>query len=354
MQDLGTLGGPNASAGGMNDLGDVTVGGADTTTPDPLGENWCGFGTGLTCRSYIWRDGERTLVPTLGGNNGDVSTINNAGLVLGFAETALPDATCIAPQVLGFEAFEWNPHDGEIRVLPPLPGDTVTAAFDMNQHGDAAGASGICGFGLAVTSALHAVVWKDGLPTDVGSFGGSFNNFANSLNNLSQVVGNSDLPGDIATHAFFWTKDQGIQDLGTLPGDLSSVANTINDHGQIVGQSCDAASHCRAAIWQDGLATDLNSLIPADSTLFLLAATSINSHGQIVGSAFDQTTGATVPFLATPCNEKQADSKGCQDAAQGTAVASRSNVVLPENVRQQLRQRLASRFHIPGVGTAKY
>lgn len=87
MQDLGTLGGPNASVGGMNDVGDVTVGGADTTTSDPLGEDWCGFGTHLICRSYIWHRGRRTLVPTLGGNNGDVSTITDAGLVLGFAET---------------------------------------------------------------------------------------------------------------------------------------------------------------------------------------------------------------------------------------------------------------------------
>jgi len=56
LQDLGTLGGPNGSVGGMNDKGDVTVGGSDTTTPDPLGEDWCGFGTGLTCRSYVWRN----------------------------------------------------------------------------------------------------------------------------------------------------------------------------------------------------------------------------------------------------------------------------------------------------------
>src|SRR5499427_4470270 len=50
---------------------------ADTTTPDPLGEDWCGFGTHLICRSFVWRNGRRMLVPTLGGNNGDVSTITN-------------------------------------------------------------------------------------------------------------------------------------------------------------------------------------------------------------------------------------------------------------------------------------
>jgi probable HAF family extracellular repeat protein len=341
MQDLGTLGGPNANAGGMNDKGDVTVGGSDTTTIDPLGENWCGFGTGLTCRSYVWHNGKRTLVPTLGGNNGDVSGINDAGLVLGFAETAVPDATCIAPQVLGTKAFEWDPDDNTIRVLPPLPGDTVTAALAMNQRGDAVGASGICGFGLALTSALHAVVWRNGLPTDLGSFGGSYGNLANSINSHGQVVGQSDLAGDAVTHGFLWTEDRGIQDLGTLTGDVSSIAGAINDHGQIAMQSCDTNFNCRAAIWQDGVMTDLNTLIPAESTLFLLFASSINSHGQIVGAALDQSTGATVPFLATPCYGDNADNEECEHAAQRAASTSdQPKVILPEQIRKQLQQRL--------------
>jgi probable HAF family extracellular repeat protein len=79
MIDLGTLGGPNASVGGMNEVGDVTVGGSDTGMPDPLGEDFCGFGTHQTCRSFVWYRGHRTLIPTLGGNNNDVSTIDNKG-----------------------------------------------------------------------------------------------------------------------------------------------------------------------------------------------------------------------------------------------------------------------------------
>ena len=91
MGDLGTLGGPNASVGGMNDRGDVTVGGSDTGQLDPLGEDFCGFGTHQICRSYVWHHGMRTLVPTLGGNNGDVNGPTNDGLVLAVAETTVRD-----------------------------------------------------------------------------------------------------------------------------------------------------------------------------------------------------------------------------------------------------------------------
>jgi len=240
------------------------------------------------------------LVPTLGGNNGDVSTITNTGLVLGFAETATRDDTCIAPEVLGFAAFLWDPDQNEIRALRPLSGDTVTGAFGLNEHGDAAGTSGICGRGLVATSALHAVLWKNGLPIDLGSFGGSYANLANSINNLDQVVGVSDLIGDTTAHAFLWTENQGIQDLGTLLGHFSSAGNDINDNGQVVGQSCDVNFNCRAVIWEHGAITDLNTLISPGSTLFLLVANSINSRGQIVGQAFDQSSGNIVPFLATP------------------------------------------------------
>lgn len=345
LRDLGTLGGPNASAGGMNDLGDVTVGGADTTTPDPLGENWCGFGTGLICRSFVWHNGRRMLVPTLGGNNGDVSTITNAGLVLGFAETADHDVTCVSQQVLGFEAFVWDPDQSKIRVLPPLPGDTATAAFAINEHGDVAGFSGICGGGVVPASALHAVIWKRGLPTDLGSLGGSHSITSFSINNDGRVVGASDLGGDATAHAFLWTEDQGMQDLGTLPGDSLSLANEINDNDQIAIESCDVNFNCRAAIWQNGIMTDLNTLIPAHSPLFLLLANSINSRGQIVGAAFDQTTSTVVPFLAIP-SAAGAEMDVTPSAPQFSG-SPNSHVTLPANVRQLLERDLHfGRFRI--------
>ena len=42
ITDLGTLGGPNIAALGVNDTA-LTVGETDTATPDPNGEDFCGF-----------------------------------------------------------------------------------------------------------------------------------------------------------------------------------------------------------------------------------------------------------------------------------------------------------------------
>src|SRR5215831_10677614 len=93
--DLGTLGGSNSwiNWGGINDRGEA-VGMAETSVPDPDGEDICAFGTKLTCRPFLWRDGHMRALPTVGGNNGQASAINNRGDVAGFAETTIPDSGC--------------------------------------------------------------------------------------------------------------------------------------------------------------------------------------------------------------------------------------------------------------------
>src|SRR5436305_26045 len=68
-----------------------------------------------------------------------------------------------------------------------------------------------------------------------GSLAGG-NSFAWGINNVGQVVGESE--SSVAggrTHAFIWQSATGMQDLGTLPGGLSAIAYGINNRGQIVG-----------------------------------------------------------------------------------------------------------------------
>jgi probable HAF family extracellular repeat protein len=60
-----------------------------------------------------------------------------------------------------------------------------------------------------------------------------------------------------------------LQDLGTLPGDVACGGLEINDSGALVGPSCDAAGNPRAFVWWNGTMTGLNTLVPADSPLYL-------------------------------------------------------------------------------------
>src|SRR6202030_1228052 len=100
---------------------------------DPNNENFCGYGTGFQCLAFLRDFGLTTPLPTLGGTNSTWGGINKLGEVAGIAENGQRDRSCrpgvavngTGPQVLDFEAVVWGPSPGQIRALPPLPGDTV-------------------------------------------------------------------------------------------------------------------------------------------------------------------------------------------------------------------------------------
>ncbi len=303
------LGGANTVAFSVNGTGQA-VGEAETSALDPKGEDFCGFkalglpSAGNSCLPFLWQNGAMTALPTLGGNNGAVNQINKNGEMAGLAETATPDPGCTAPQVFQFKPVTWS--SGKIRELVTLDGDRDGTAFAINDNGQVAGASGQCSaFNSSILEnlqPLHALLWQGDTVTDLGNLGGTgqgFGNLALNLNNQGQVVGQSDLSGDANFHAFLWTKQAGIEDLGTLTGDVNSVALGINDSGEIVGLSLDANFDPHPYLWQNGVMTNLNSLIPVNSPLFLLLACSINSSGEIVGLAVT-STGAVHGYLATP------------------------------------------------------
>lgn len=130
-------------------------------------------------------------------------------------------------------------------------------------------------------------------------------------------------------HAFLWTKEGGIQDLGALPGDVRSEALGINEKGQVVGLSIDADHNTRAFLWQDGVMTDLNTLLPAGSPV-LLYANDINNRGQITGEAFDPATNRAPAYLASPENR-----------VSGAPVPGPSQrATLSQNLREQIQRRL--------------
>ena len=349
MGDIGTpgLGGPNSIAFGDNEKFQ-SAGEAETSTPDPNGEDFCGFGTHLTCLPFLWQDGGMIQLRTLGGNNGEATAINNRGEVAGFAENSTPDPGCPAPQVLRFEPVIWE--NGRVNRLHTLGGDPDGVAFMINDNGQAVGASGICAtfnpIDLYNLVPVHALLWEKGKATDLGNLGGTTGqaggNIALDINNQGQVVGNSDLPGDTTFHAFLWTRRTGMQDLGTLSGDVASLSISINDAGSVIGASVDASGNPRAFLWEKGVMTDLNTLIAGDSPLYLLTGCSINSRGEITGLGLT-STGEIHTYLATPTHGFS--------TGQSTSRGVISPRVLSDDARKLLQQQL--RFGRSGIRLAE-
>jgi probable HAF family extracellular repeat protein len=312
LTDLGTLGGPNSGVlwPVKNDRGLVS-GISQTAQVDPLGERWsCSAffpaptAVGHQCLGFAWQNGVMRPLPTLGGTNGFATGANNRDEIVGWAENTVHDPTCVPPQVLQFRAVEWGPGPGVIQELPPLPGDTVSAATAINNRGQVVGISGICDRAVGRFSAIHAVLWQDGQPVDIGSLGGVAWNTPMAIDDRGDVVGFANATaaagGSFDVHAFLWTKAAGMQDLGTLPGDMTSQALGVNDRGEVVGTSCDAGFNCRGVIWRDGRISDLNTLVAAGYAGTLTAANDINASGRITGQAFDPMSGSLVAFVARP------------------------------------------------------
>jgi len=325
--DLGTFGGKNSwtDYNGINDRGEA-VGLAETSVPDPNGEDICAFGTGLTCRPFLWRNGHMSALPTLGGNNGQASAINNRGQIAGFAENGMVDSTCptgvrnnrIALPVL------WE--KGKVQPLPTVGSDPDGEAFGINNQGQAVGYSGTCTF-------PNAVLWENGTATQLADLG-TPGALAIAINDQGQIVGQG-VSGDGMVTAALWQNNT-VTSLGLLPGDATSFAESINNQGQVVGSNTDSSGNwTHAFIWQNNVMTDLNTLFPASSNLYATMANSINERGQISGMATvlsGPDEGKIHAFLATPV-----------DASIGTSVAevarTHPKIAVPANVGNQFLRR---------------
>ena len=333
---LGTLGGAgnpslnSAVAWPNHNNHGVVVGISETISVNPLNEDWsCALavfgdvvGTGQhDCLGFVWQDGAMTPLPTLGGYDGFATSVNDAGQIVGWAETAVHDPSCNANgQVLQFQAAMWVKEGDHYvaRALPGAKGDPDGAATAINQRGQVVGITGACGGAIGGATGKDMVVWQDGrVQRTLPTFGGSDWNTPMDINDRGDVVGFSDYPGDgpafpnSTFHAFFWSDRPFVCHPGEAPMtgtcDLESPGsptNTpvsqalgVNDLDQVVGLSF-ATGH--AFIWQGGVQTDLNKCIATNSaSLVLTDAQEINDAGVITGQAVD-TSGALVAYAAVP------------------------------------------------------
>lgn len=346
--DLGALGAPENNSSVLfpvkNNRG-VIAGISQTDTIDPLGEEWsCSFFipfTGHTCVGFRWEDGVMSPLPTLGGNNGFATGVDKHGRIVGWAENTIVDATCdpLSTQVLQFRPVIWGPDEGQIQELPLFPDDTAGAATAINDKGQIVGISGICDQAVGRRSAIHAVIWENGTVTDMGNIGGNAWNTPVAINKYGEVTGFANVtPGSgFNAHAFRWTEEDGIEDLETIPNLNHSISQGlgINKKGQIVGMSCAAGfADCRAFIWENGVMTDLNTLVPGYSG-HLLFANDINDKGEITGG-----TAEGQAFLAVPSGKDGQTNSAIPSLTAHDGSNTTKKVVLSENAKQLILQRL--------------
>ncbi len=197
---------------------DVVVGACENGSIDPL-SNF------PEIDAVVWKNGQIIDLGTLGGNTSQASAINNRGQVTGLASNTIPDPFNMglgSPTglwnfgVTQVHAFLWK--DGPMQDLGTLGGPD-SAGFYVNERGQVAGVSYTSftpnpGTGIPTQDPF---LWDNGTMKDLGTLGGTAG-WPWSLNQRGQVVGQSNLAGDTATHPFLWDKKNGMKDLGTLGG----------------------------------------------------------------------------------------------------------------------------------------
>lgn len=157
VEDKGNLqiisGGRNGYAVAMNNVGQILV---KEITAD-------GF------RTLLWEDGVLTDLGNLGGPCVQGQDINDAGQVVGWAQTAAGE----------YHAFTWK--NGVMTDLAPLLVGNFSAAIAINNQGRILLKS-------STATGEHTFLYNNGLVTDLGNFGSSYA-VASDLNNNGQIVG---------------------------------------------------------------------------------------------------------------------------------------------------------------------
>jgi probable HAF family extracellular repeat protein len=316
ITDLGTLGGLWSSGTYVTDGGAVVGISTINTIADPFSF------LGGSIHPFIWKNGVMQDLGTLGGPDalpGPSCASESSQRVTGFSfidSTPNPDTG-----VPTAHPFLWE--NGKMTDLGTLGGTIVQldVAQCVNNRGQVAGVSTLPGDQI-----IHPFFWDHGVLTDLGTLGGDFT-ITSWLNDAGDVVGGTTTTGEALFRATLW-RHGAITDLGALDDDCISFAHAINSKGQIVGESdssCDFTTGLKAVLWDKEAMVDLNTLIPEGSSLHLIVGVNINDRGEIAGQALagcSDVNACAHDFLLIPvCND---DNEGCKDAPLDPALIAKS------------------------------
>jgi probable HAF family extracellular repeat protein len=259
MVSLGTLDGNvradarDSLARAINNLGQVV----GTSIIDTPGEPY---------RAFIWEDTTGMLAVSASGYGDDVvnseaSDISEVGHIVLYSESA------------DTSVHSWILEGGVATNLGNL-GGPFSVVSGVNVLAQAAG------LGMDGVGNVWPFEWESGIMSPLGNLSNP-DSEAKRINNLGQAVGNAPFPPQ-STQSFVWDAVNGMEFLNSLTTAANS-AMAVNDVGQIVGGNLISGLGFHAYVWNDGVMTDLNDVLPPSSGWELFWATGINNYGDIVG-----------------------------------------------------------------------
>jgi probable HAF family extracellular repeat protein len=330
--DLGTQGGNQSAALAVNNRGQI-AGLALNAIPDPFSIydllNY-GSSSGTQTRAVLW-DEDRGMqdLGTLGGPDAYAQLVNERGQVAGWSYTnSFPNTNTGLPT---FHPFLWEKGKG-MQDLGTLGGTVAQAVNGLNERGQVVGATTLAGDVIFHPFLWDGKKLID-LGTFGGDSGEA--NWVNDEGDVVGGAGTQSVcpgSGRQTLQGFLW-RDGVMTNLGTTDGLLNSEANFINSRSQIVGHSfpCGFSFH-EAFLWENGSIVNLNTLISPRSAFHLFLPASISNQGEI-GVFGLLPNGDQHALLLIPCDEEHTGIEGCDydpvEAAPAAAVQNSTAPIAP-------------------------
>jgi probable HAF family extracellular repeat protein len=344
ITNMGTFGGNISVANALNDWGQV-AGLAANTIPDQFASGLGPCATfdcwpvATQLRAFLWQNGRMHDLGTLGGNDADASLINDLGILAGVSYTnTTPNPTTGLPTQ---DPFIWV--DGKMVDLGSLGGTSGYPNW-LNLWGQVVGQSNVAGDQAYHPFLWSGGTLRD-LGTFGGATGAAnWINDAGQVVGQADLPGGQCQGMACQHHAFLW-RNGTLNDLGTVGTDPCSKAFSINLASQVVGESAPVCggeyTASAATLWQNGTVYDLNTLIPPGSGLTLNVGWDINDQGMIAGQGI-LANGEERAFVLIPCYQN--DPSGCQNRLLGRPSGFGNRTLAPDKT-DQLRKGLAHSYH---------
>jgi probable HAF family extracellular repeat protein len=300
--DLGTLGGAQSTAAGINNSGQV-VGRSTTSAGVEHAYIWTPGGTGGVVGNPQMKDLNPSTIAS------EAVAINTSGQVTGFV-TIPANGNKTADRAFRYTA-------GTMTQLP-LPAGNFAASYGYGIND----AGKVVGEAYGPANVGQGYLYNGTTSVEIGDLGGG-GSTPLAINNNDRAVGYSSTSGGV-DHAFVFANGA-MMDLGTLGGHYS-YAKSINNADQIVGGSfTDPSDSTYHAFSSDGATmTDLNTKVTSKAADWVLEeATGISDTGIVVGTG--SLSGARHGFLLRPLAGGDADADGKVDFSDLVALAQHYN-----------------------------